>query len=441
MKFSRYNVLVKHEGQNLLFNGLSGALITITSDLVELIRKNEEVPLKIKDEEPIFFDALIQTRALIDQNVDELAEIRERNRRAVFEDKHFELTINPTMDCNFKCWYCYESHVPGRMSLETRNNTLRMVERLILDEKITGLHLGWFGGEPLMGFDEIIYPLTKSLSNLIKQHQIAFSSHITTNAFLLDSKRVKRIEEIGLNSFQITLDGNRERHNSVRFLKKSQRGTFDRVVSNINLLLTEVQNININLRINFEDVTLRNINDIIDIFPEVNRHRLKVDFQRVWQTSQIETSDDLLREVMHKFRKNGYEVCSGSNDFSLYTGKKCYADKLYQALVNWDGNVFKCTARDFTPKNADGHLSSDGQVIWKEKRKSARFKRAPFERTRCLDCSLLPICMGPCTQHAMEAGEERENDYCWLDHAELNVEDFVINRYRVLSGNDQPIAV
>lgn len=441
MKSSRYNILVQHEGKKILFNGLSGAMLELDTDTLDCYNKHQSNPDEMKLESPAFFDALKKTKIFINDDFDEMEHIRKRNQKAVYEDKHFELTINPTMDCNFKCWYCYESHVPGKMSEETRDSVIKMLENLISEKKISGVHLSWFGGEPLMAFDEVIYPIGRKVKDLCETHNLPLTSHITTNAFILDERRAHKMNEIGLNSFQITLDGNEERHNKVRFLKGNGRPTFERVVRNINVLLRTIESVSIGLRINFENETLEHIQDIVSLFDESHRDKMKVDFQRVWQTSGTQHSEALLKTKMELFRDHGYRAYSGSNDFELHTGKKCYADKWYQMVVNWDGNVYKCTARDFVPGNAEGTLQKDGSVSWKDGAIEARFKQAPFERSRCQECNLLPMCMGPCTQHAMEAGEERVNDYCWLDDAELTVDDFVINRYRTLTNQDEPIEV
>ncbi len=42
----------------------------------------------------------------------------------------------------------------------------------------------------------------------------------------------------------------------------------------------------------------------------------------------------------------------------------CYADKINQMTVNYDGGVYKCTARDFNEKNRLGQLCDDGTVLW-----------------------------------------------------------------------------
>ncbi len=46
---------------------------------------------------------------------------------------------------------------------------------------------------------------------------------------------MKKFEEVGLNSFQITLDGNKKQHDKIRFTSKKE-GSFDQIIKNINLL-------------------------------------------------------------------------------------------------------------------------------------------------------------------------------------------------------------
>ncbi|WP_081580599.1 SPASM domain-containing protein [Bergeyella zoohelcum] len=68
--------------------------------------------------------------------------------------------------------------------------------------------------------------------------------------------------------------------------------------------------------------------------------------------------------------------------------------------MNYDGNIFKCTARDFTSENSEGVIDDEGELIWNDKfyvRRNIKFSNAP-----CLECKILPICNGSCSQHYIE---------------------------------------
>lgn len=438
---SKYLIEVFHDGKNLLFNGLNGAMLELDSPSAALVKDSAGLE-QIAQENPSLHEVLVQTKCILTRAEEELERISFRNNRAIYGDTKYELTINPTMNCNFKCWYCYESHVKGKMTLETQDAIVVHVENLIKKGEITALNLGWFGGEPLMTFTSVIYPLSKRLKELCEFYAMPFQNSITTNAFLLHEKYSEQYDEIQLYFYQITLDGNRDRHNKVRFLKANNRDTFDKITENIRMLLATVPNAHVNLRINFEDQTLVHIEEIIDEFPTDVRTRIHVDFQRVWQTCSEDTpANDRLKEIFDKFTAQGYVTFSASNELVLFRGKKCYADKWYQAVVNFDGNVYKCTARDFNHANREGYLRNDGEIAWDTGRLERRFKRMPWERERCLDCSLLPLCMGPCSQMMVERGEENRNHGCFLDTMELTVEDYVISRYEDVKRTALAMAV
>lgn len=431
-KASRYNIMAEYEGKSLLFNGLTGALLELDEAKRNQWDRYLNKEIELKTENPQFFEGLLQSRCLVNSETDELKYVSDRSRSSVYGDRTYRLTINPTMNCNFKCWYCYEGHVKSKMTAGVQERVYSHVQHLIQTGEICALELGWFGGEPLMPFSTVVYPLSKRLKQLCESANIPFSNSITTNAYLIHEKAVAQYEEIGLRSFQITLDGNRERHNQIRFLKGNKKGTYDRIVQNINLLIERMENVHINLRFNYEDKTLAHLDQVIDVFSAAYRHKIHVDFQRVWQTYESKDGNNAnpdLKGLIDRYQKAGYTAGSGANEFTLYSGKKCYADKLYQAVVNYNGNIYKCTARDFTEANAEGYLDESGEIKWKPGRQDRRFHRAPWQRERCMDCHLLPLCMGPCSQAMIEVGEENRNKNCWLDNLELNVEDYVIDRY------------
>lgn len=74
----------------------------------------------------------------------------------------------------------------------------------------------------------------------------------------------------------------------------------------------------------------------------------------------------------------------------------CYADRKNYANINYDGNVYKCTARDYTPENALGYLNAEGDIVWHKERTRGIDEKAYFDNPLCLDCKYLAVCGGPC---------------------------------------------
>ncbi len=81
--------------------------------------------------------------------------------------------------------------------------------------------------------------------------------------------------------------------------------------------------------------------------------------------------------------------------------ESCYADKRHSVTINYNANIYKCTARDFTKENRAGYINSEGELVWEdnylERRMNSKFKNKP-----CQTCRILPLCGGSCSQHAME---------------------------------------
>ena len=75
-----------------------------------------------------------------------------RNQRSFMH-----LTIAPTMECNFNCFYCFETNKPkGKMTPEVMDSIIKYIESMPSLEKI---YLTWFGGEPLLAIElmELFY--------------------------------------------------------------------------------------------------------------------------------------------------------------------------------------------------------------------------------------------------------------------------------------------
>lgn len=68
-----------------------------------------------------------------------------------------------------------------------------------------------------MYFDEIIVPLSEQLRDIMTENGLSFFTQATTNGSLITEERAKKMNELGMKHFQITLDGDEKRHNDTQY--------------------------------------------------------------------------------------------------------------------------------------------------------------------------------------------------------------------------------
>ena len=128
-----------------------------------------------------------------------------------------ELTICPTMNCNFDCPYCFETHRPGRMSPEVQDDVMNLVRRMMQAGGGNRIHVTWFGGGPLLAPD-VIESLSERLIALADEFHAGYSAGIVTNGYLLSQKNIDMLERCRVNSCQVTIDGLEENNDVTRRL-------------------------------------------------------------------------------------------------------------------------------------------------------------------------------------------------------------------------------
>lgn len=396
MKRSKYNIFLEDNNSYYIFNQLSSAFFEIDEQLFSTLQKEDSSLDPIEKEE---IDFLLGGNFLCDDDLIEENVLLQRNRIHRYSNRVARITIMPTLNCNFKCWYCYESHVESKMDEDTMASTILFIKNIIRKNKLQTLHLDWFGGEPLLYFEEVMYPVAKELLLFCKEENVNFIHGITTNGYLINLDMIQKMKEIKLTTFQITLDGSAHFHNKTRF-SKTDRQTYDTIVRNIENLCREIEYVSMTLRINYTPQNLSTIDEIADSFSTDVRKKIKIMPQIVWQyKNDINSVTDNISQKLIAFSDKGYNV----KNVYLPTASavSCYVENMFQFVVNYNGDLYKCTARDFNEKNRVGKISHEG-FMTPFSNYYKYFVSSYFENPECLACSLLPSCYGMCLQKKVE---------------------------------------
>lgn len=395
MKQSKYNTIVSLGKQQVLYNTITNKFVVLSDAIKEALKCETVSPLSLK---------LESNNYLVKDDVDEKQMIESLFVQRRFSSKVYQLTLNTSLDCNLCCWYCYETHAKKtNMSLELVKNILLHLEIKSQADPFKILELSFFGGEPLLNYKAI-----KALLEGVKMlsERFDFDIHLTfvTNGTLINQKYVELLKEFKVR-FQITIDGNKDTHNNTRKYKSKLLGTdsYGRIMDNLKLLNEQEAEFYFIVRVNYETDTLKSISKLMADLEFLDKRRTALSLHRVWQHKATEEDSALLIDAINYINSMGFVVST----FPLATNlENCYADNYNQAIINYDGNVYKCTARDFSSEQPSGKLNSLGLIEWNAPLLLDRL--ALDIPQKCKDCLLLPSCTGICSQKKVEAKDNEQ---------------------------------
>ena len=435
-KVSYYNFEIEHLNGILLYNSLTDKIFPMSFkeySVIETLMENLPV---FQSEYPLLYNGLKKAGYIIPDDLDEYAFIKFENMKRVFKNTDYHLTINPTLDCNVRCWYCSvvsegAKHYKERMNNNTIMALIKHIE-LLAQKRPNKIILDWFGGEPLMYFDEVIKTISDRALAISSNLNIPFRQQITTNAILLNKDMIEYMKQAKFNFFQISIDGNEKRQDLIkRYPNPNKHGTYRDVISNINLLCEIIPNINICLRINYDKKTLKNAIDITNDLSENTKNCITIDFQRVWQIPCSKEMKEMLNLNIEYFKSKGYKTTYWG--YRPKNFKSCYADSINHYVINYDGRIFKCSARDYSEKLMIGKLGKNGEILWNNKLLSKMLKNSVFDREECVKCKILPLCMGPCIQKRYDSFINNQAIVCTHNNIELNLSSYIIKRAQTLN--------
>lgn len=387
MKTSNYNYFIPYGERHIFFNGLTKRFFFISDKNKARFEDIISNPGKQDYQEKYapFLERMKNEGFVLEDNVDEMELVRKEFERQR-HPKQYMLMILPTYQCNLRCWYCIQEHQNVNMTDEMVVRIKKHIEKYLLENGIKRFRLSWFGGEPLLAYKKLT-DITSFSKDFCEKHNISFFCDITTNSLLLTSERIKELGEIGVASFQITIDGCREKHNQVK--QNKDNSAFDKAVNNVLEIVKTIPSVNCTLRINYSDQTLepgKIMHDVNLLIPHEYRKNIKIVPCKIWQVKESEISKEKVSELYNIVRRKNYKT-------NTIERALCYVDYRHFNCVFPNGKIGKCDNDKL--ENAKGILTEDGDIVW-DVPYPFELHQSFGENSECVHCKYLPYCMGPC---------------------------------------------
>ncbi len=420
MEWSIYNYLYKSKKANayLLYNSLSNVLVQLNEEDHNLLLKIKENPdyIDLKDKQ---FKFLFDSRFLVESNDNEVNKLILEAQNSRFNNLSLSLTIAPTRACNFACPYCYEDdRANKKMTKKVQTGILDFIKKR---NALESLGVVWYGGEPTLSIPTIKY-LSDEMQKLVKN----YSAFMVTNGYNLD-KISDSLEELKITGLQITLDGLKESHNKTRHLRGGGE-TFDKILSNIERVLSQNINVRISIRMN---INKDNASQYVPLY-----HFLREKFGK-----KVSLYPAFVRDYGGGCKsgscyENGYEKAGflkklfeeeeiyTKDIYPTRTSKGCMIQKMHAYVVGPEGELYKCWHHLGVPEKIVGNIFHPQIITNFSLLADLMIKGDVMSDDKCKACVLFPSCYGGCMDE-----KNRHQDYCIP--AKSMLEDFIDIHYDV----------
>ncbi|HTK08174.1 MAG TPA: radical SAM protein [Ktedonobacteraceae bacterium] len=286
---------------------------------------------------------------------------------AAFDPGNLNLILLPTEKCNFRCTYCYEDFKTGRMRPAVIAAVKNFIQRRAPD--LHSLEIGWFGGEPLIA-KPVIYEISQHILDVIEQssHSFAYQANITTNGYYLDEPTVQQLVALGINFFQISLDGYQEMHDRTR-VKADGSGSFSTIWSNLLAIRESNLSLTIMLRVHFSPENFQELDRLIEAINHefADDRRFTVYFKSIERLGG--PHDSTIRRFSYRLTTEVKRVLESKLKYEMQIYRNpeeqpyiCYASKPNSFIFRANGDVAKCTVALSDERNRIGELQQDGTI-------------------------------------------------------------------------------
>lgn len=421
MKRSKYQFFEEiSTGCYLHYSSLSNNFLLLNEKCHKLYTQLEVTALEIINKE--LFNKLTLGKFIIADDYDEYQYILTQKQHMIESPELYNVVVNTTLDCNLNCWYCYENKIIGS---KLEQNVIDAIKKNIhihyTETHFSTLKLGFFGGEPFLYFDGI-KQLLDFAKDFCTERNIELIADFTTNATLITQTHIDYLKQFRCH-FQITLDGGRKSHNKIKVDKQTGMNTYDKTLETLRLIDEHIDKRWVAVRVNFDNRTLRDIDEIINDINFLDRRKSYVIIKKVWQLKTENVDKDALMSAIQKFFDYKFLV----DYYIMPKGCVCFAERKNQVLFNYDGKVFKCTTiSDFSKQNTLGTVDyNTGKIAWDREKMEAWF--AEMQPDYCKSCRWFPSCLGICNRQLLAHKGEQ---ICTFDACNLTEKEYLMYLFK-----------
>jgi len=345
---------------------------------------------------------LLEGRFIIPEKFNELAYLKTLHLRDRYATDNWNLTICPTIDCNFGCDYCFQLHQKSRMGQPVQAKLLELFAQKA--PHLSRFDVTWFGGEPALAWD-VVQKLSQGFLDIARNHGVEYGASLVTNGYLLDEEKVADMISHRIHLVQITLDGDVAYHDQRRHLLSGE-GTFEQILANLHLFRD--QPIFVQIRINVDARNREGVPVLLKRLAEeglAHLENIRVYFAPVTSTTPPSHGVNGFCFTPKDFAQLEPEYFSLAESLGLGTIPYpslqlggCIATRPEGFVVEPDGSLQKCWDTVGQPEYAVGNiLEYDPSRIAENPIYQRWMSWDPFAKDlACSSCSWLPTCMGGC---------------------------------------------
>jgi uncharacterized protein len=409
-KPSAFNLTLDGRDGPMLFNSVSGQSLWLNGERRMLIDQclnrlgSGEDGTSASPSEMV--ECLATMGFAVPAELDEYAAERARFRDHCDDESTLFLTIAPTMRCNMRCSYCFQQHI------ERNRNMAPDIQRGVLDfarrkaGKAKAMVVMWFGGEPLMAWAEI-QSLTAGLQGICAEYGLSYYAEMVSNGLLLTPAIIAELPRLAIRAVQISLDGSVATYAERRHVALPRAEAYYRfLVENMQAIVEATGSVI--LRINVDRDNIDQAEDVVRLFKAQGMMDPRVDFRLGF----LGTSRDVIDCIPHDcftstefaeqedrfrrfLRQEGYMVFGMPQPVT----HPCTAPLRNGFTIDPDGNIGKCVPATGTMQSVFASIHPDDmdQTMREIESRAHPYQGFdPFGTTECVDCALLPSCLGSC---------------------------------------------